>query len=444
MNVVDSIKEDGPMLVEMAENTANDINSDTQSPVRAVQVVYYDRPNPQVAIANVVASAGATTNVSCVDSTTGAGVPGASVVAFTDFDEKEGASGKTDNNGDVFLGINSPTIERLYVYPPSGYWGGYQENLATGNTISVQLEPVDLAYKDCIRHYYGNSNFDSSVGVKVGIIDSGVGPHTDLNLDVPNCRNTVTGEPGNAYEDGGDHGTHVAGIVGSHGIAGSALRGVAHGVELVALRVFPSGGKASNYAILKAMIFAADAGCDIINLSLGGGPADAIVREAMDDAQHQGMLVIAASGNDGRAPVAFPAAYSKSIAVSALGVDGTFPPGSLEAGDVLRPPVSAANPTEFIASFSNIGIEINCTGPGVGALSTLPNNGFGPMSGTSMAAPAVAGAAACLLSQNTNIYNMPRDAARAEALRNLLLNNCDKRGFGGQFEGIGLPDPALV
>jgi subtilisin len=77
-------------------------------------------------------------------------------------------------------------------------------------------------------------------------------------------------------------------------------------------------------------------------------------------------------------------------------------------------------------------------------LSTLPGQGFGPMSGTSMAAPVAAGAAACLLSRDPVVFGMARTRARSDSIERLLLTNCVKRGFGAVFEGFGLPNPALV
>ena len=61
-----------------------------------------------------------------------------------------------------------------------------------------------------------------------------------------------------------------------------------------------------------------------------------------------------------------------------------------------------------------------------------------------MAAPVVSGAAACLLSQNPDIYDMPRNRARSDAIEQLLYNNCVLRGFGPIFEGDGMPDPGKV
>ena len=73
------------------------------------------------------------------------------------------------------------------------------------------------------------------------------------------------------------------------------------------------------------MILAGEDRCDVINLSVGGGPHDVIVEESIQDARDQGMLVVIAAGNDGRKAVSYPAAYSGATAVSALGHESGFP-----------------------------------------------------------------------------------------------------------------------
>jgi subtilisin family serine protease len=77
---------------------------------------------------------------------------------------------------------------------------------------------------------------------------------------------------------------------------------------------------------MKALILADIDNCDIINLSLGGGPADESVEEAILDARGNGMLVVVAAGNNNRKPVSYPAAYPGVIGVSALGWLAPFQP----------------------------------------------------------------------------------------------------------------------
>ena len=440
MEVIDAVQETGAKLIEMDATAADAINA-SQVPLRAVPVVEYPRPRIFPRATQVRAAATATglqsITVTCRNPASGGPVPGARVIGFSDFANRIGDGDASDANGEARLRLSGPRIERLYVYPPANHWGAYRENLPVANH-DVDLVPVNLSYVDCVRHYFGASRFDATVGVTVGILDSGCGPHADLNLQ-PGCA-TVTGEPTNDASDYDIHGTHVAGLVGASG----GLRGVAPGVAIRPYRVFPMNGDgATNYAILKALFIAATDQCDIVNLSLGGGPFDYVVEEAIDDARNQGMLVIVAAGNDDRSAVSYPAAHRGALAVSAMGREGTFPPGSLEHGDIVRPP-NSPDAAEFLAGFSNVGPEIAVTAPGVGTLSTLPNGNYGPLSGTSMAAPVTAGAAASLLSQNPAVFGMPRNRARSDAIYNLLVQNCVRRRFGQVFEGFGMPDPAVV
>ncbi len=484
--IVDTTAENGPKLLKMPPEAARDLNA-SDAPVRALPLVVYGLPDPfglvQSAVAGIFEGgppasaaspkAGASArpaipeagmaaaypipgpggiplatvpplgasfmlNVRVTDARSGATLPGVVVAGISG---AQVSRATTDSNGVASLGFPAPTMARLYCMPDvsAGYWGAYRSNVAANGSLSIALAPVDLTGIDAVRHYYGSSRFDAAMGVTVGVIDTGVGPHRDLNL--VGGRNTVTGELAADYHDGYFHGTHVAGLVGAVG----GLRGLAPHVPIRAYRVFGQGGAgASNYAILKAMIFAANDQCDIINLSLGGGPYDAVVEEAITDARNQGMLVVIAAGNDGRQVVSYPAAYQGATAVSALGNEGTFPSGSTSDGDVQRPPYSTSDPQEFLAAFSNVGPQIAVTAPGVGVLSTLPNDRYGPLSGTSMAAPVVAGAAACLLSRDPVVFAMLRNAGRSSAIERLLQTNCVRRGMGLIYEGYGLPDPAKV
>jgi subtilisin family serine protease len=443
--VLDHVAENGPRLVEMDAEAAFAVNS-AGSPLRAYPIVEYGRPDPKPRPQggpSLGVAAGNKFTVTVADVKSGAGLSGFHVIAFTNFVLRQGDEGTTDSSGKVILTVSGGTIERLYCYPPAGYWGAFREALPIQPNIHLAVEPVDLTFTDCVRHYYGSSRFNSATGVLVGVIDTGVGPHQDLKI--AGGHNCVTADQTADFSDVDIHGTHVAGLIGANGSAPNGLRGVAPGIPIRSYRVFGAGGGgATNYAVLKAMILAAGDRCDILNLSLGGGPFDDIVREAIEDARENGILVVVAAGNGGRHPVNYPAAYAGATAVSAMGLVGTFPPGSLEEADVEKQPPSNQDKDEFIAGFSNIGPQIAVTGLGVGALSTLPGNMHGPLSGTSMAAPVVAGAAACLLSRDSTIYGMHRDRTRSNAIEKLLQTTCVKRGFGVLYEGFGLPDPGAV
>jgi len=446
VRVIDTTHEDRPKLVELSEHAADALNAPGTG-VRAVPEVVYGLPDPppQPLGGATAALASATTMVpiTCLDARTAMAVPGVRVVAFTDFTKRLGDQGDTDASGTVTLHLASPAVERLYAYAPAGHWGAFRAALSAAAPITVPLEPVDLSFVDAVRAYYGSSRFDPSTGVTVGVLDTGAGPHSDLNIVAG--VNTVTGEKATGYADIEGHGTHVAGLIGSNGTPPTGLRGVAPGISIRAYRVFgTSGSGATNYSILKALIRAADDRCDIVNLSLGGGPYDPVVEEAIRDAREQGMLAVIATGNDGRGIVSYPAAYQYATPVSAMGREGTYPAGSVDEASVLRPPSSTTDAKEFIADFSNIGQQVFATGPGVGVLSTLPNNTFGPMSGTSMAAPVVSGAAACLLSRDPAVFGMTRDRARGDAIEALLAKACTPRGFGSIYEGRGLPNPATI
>jgi subtilisin len=209
-------------------------------------------------------------------------------------------------------------------------------------------------------------------------------------------------------------------------------------VTLRAYRVFGHGsGSASSFAIAKGIDQAVKDGCDLLNLSLGGGQPDMVLKAAVDDARNAGALCVIAAGNGDRAPVSFPATDDMAIAVSALGRKGTFPSSAAEADDVAAP--YGTDKADFIASFSNVGPEIDATGPGVGIMSTVPG-GYAEISGTSMACPAVTGAAARALSAS-DVLAAKRDASRSAAIAKLVLGSARSLGFDAAFEGHGIPVP---
>src|SRR5262249_44847445 len=196
-----------------------------------------------------------------------------------------GAQGDTNAQGVVRLALGgAATVERLYVYPKLRFWGTLKKNVSARRGIDVTLTPVTLDFTDALRYYYGNSPEDAGQGVTVGIVDTGVGPHADLV--VAGGMNTVTGEDPNDFGDNGaGHGSHVGGIVAARGTPPQGIRGLAPGVSLRSYRVFGKGAQgASNFAIAKAIDQAVTDHCDVINLSLGGGPTDPATQSAIVEA----------------------------------------------------------------------------------------------------------------------------------------------------------------
>jgi len=444
LKVIDSIGPDGAKLVELSDSSALAIRS-LRPGVRLVPVVYYTpavAPIPQVESPPVSAqgrtAASDTVTLQVVSKKDKSPVVGAIVVAFVDFAGRTGAQGVTDSSGTVSLALGGAGVklQRLYVYPVDGYWSLIKKSVTMGATTKVALAPLDLAYTDGLRYFYPNPADSAGAGVTVAVIDTGVANHPDLVI--AGGANTVPGEdPTNFGDNGQHHGTHVAGIIAARGNPPTGLRGVAPGVTLRAYRVFGQGsGGASSFAIAKAIDQAVTDKCDLLNMSLGGGQPDPVLKAAVDDARAGGSLCIIAAGNGSRAPVSFPALEDMALAVSAMGRKGTFPTSSTEADAVAAP--YGTDKKNFIADFSNVGPQVDLVGPGVGIMSTVPG-GYEEISGTSMACPAVTGAAARALSPT--ILKMKRNAARSDAMVAAILATAKTLGFGPTFEGHGMPRP---
>jgi len=440
--LIDDFKDDGPKLVALTVAEAHRLRRH-QPALRIVPVVYYRpalAPRPSVAADYRALRLAATVKikvkvVSAADATP---VAGAEVVALTDLERGLGAQATTGRTGVVTLTLPSAArrLERLYVFPLRGVWGSVAADVPMADEIGVMLDPIDLTAVDALRYFHRGREREDGSGITVGIVDTGVDTgHPDLA--VAGGRNTVVGESPSEFGDNGlMHGTHVAGIVAGRGVPPGGISGVAPGVTLHSYRVFgKDSGQASSYSIIKAIDAAVDDGCDIINMSLGGGAPDEATRAAIEDARLRGALVIVAAGNDGRGPVSFPASDALALAVSAMGRVGTFPAGVPEAEYVAAPRGRDRN--DFLASFTNVGPEIDLVGPGVAIVSTVPG-GHAAMSGTSMACPAVTGMAARILGRRRDLLELPRDRARSDALARALLATAEPLGFGAANEGQGM------
>jgi len=445
IEVVDSVAADGPKVVAVPPETAQSLRK-TRDPFILAPIRKYRsavRPFATVRTKGLFSGADqrASIKVLVQDSQSNMPLAGVSIAAVLDTVTMVGLRRVTGRSGQAtltFPGSVKP-IARLYVYPPNGYWGKFSENVTLKNGDVIHLERVDLATPDLLQHLYQKRARSLGKGVRVGVIDSGVDKgHSDLRVS-GGANVTDDGSGEREYGPVTDHGTHVAGIIAGRGERSKGMTGIAPEAEIYSYRVFEQGRPTTDTTfIMKAIYRAVKDGCHLINMSLGGGTADPTLNRAMGYAFENGVVCVAAAGNNHRKDVSYPAWYKRAVAVSAIGKTGTFPSGSLDSSEI-REPFSSADKTIFVAAFSNIGYEVDFTGPGVAIVSTVPNNGYAVLSGTSMACPAVTGVLAGLLSANSAILRMKPDTKRSLAILELARNAAVTQGFNQRFEGLGLP-----
>ncbi|SEA41275.1 S8 family serine peptidase [Pedobacter hartonius] len=435
VKVLDSIDTEGAKLINISNEELANFRFSYPGiriiPERFYRPAVCARERIKIQLSQAQASASVTLKITDQENKA---IAGATAVFFSDFEASRGASGITDKTGTVVLKINSKIAERVYIYSEHSYWGCFQTNVALSSEMTFKLQPISQGHTDALRYFYDTSGWAPiEHKVKIGIIDTGVGPHKDLKI--LGGRNMVRGENEADYNDDEGHGTHVGGIIGALG----NLKGVAVGADIMSYRVFPKGQGASNFDIMKAIDQAIKDKCDLINMSLGEAHDDEAISSYIKDAYNAGILCFAASGNDNRGPLSFPAAYSLAIAVSAMGRKGTFPDDSIQSGTVQEPYGQDEN--NFIADFSNQGSETDLTAPGVGIISTYPGDHYAIMDGTSMACPAATGMAARILAGNPQILNMARNQIRADEMVKYLAIYTKLLGFGANFEGKGMLYP---
>jgi subtilisin family serine protease len=211
-------------------------------------------------------------------------------------------------------------------------------------------------------------------GVVVAVVDTGVAPAPDLAGRLLPGWNAIDADDDAADDNG--HGTHVAGTIAEVEGNGLAESGVAPEASILPVKVLAADGGGADSDVAAGIVWAADHGARIINLSLGGSEPSSVLADAVAYARHLGVLIVAAAGNDG-GTVGVPARLAGVVAVGA--VDSAL----------VRPPFSAG------------GRSLDLVAPGVGILQqTLDGvGGFADrmFTGTSMASPHVAAVAALVL-----------------------------------------------
>ncbi|MBI2684198.1 MAG: S8 family serine peptidase [Actinobacteria bacterium] len=244
-------------------------------------------------------------------------------------------------------------------------------------------------------------------GVVVAVVDTGVAEAPDLEGQLLPGWNAIDGTD-DATDDNG-HGTHVAGTIAEIQGNGIAEAGVAPDARILPVKVLDASGSGSDATVAAGIVWAADNGAQVINLSLGGPERSRVLADAVKYATRQGALVVAAAGNDGGA-VGYPAKLPGVLSVGAVGADLAVP------------------------GFSNRGAGLDIVAPGVGIVQqtigrrqgTWANNS---LDGTSMAAPHVSAVAALVIAA--------RDTWTPATVARRLTSTAQDLGAPGRDDSTG-------
>ncbi|GAA0501835.1 S8 family serine peptidase [Deinococcus depolymerans] len=296
--------------------------------------------------------------------------------------------GRVERNRDVFSGGGAITAvmggNRAYITgQQQDPWEGGNYRAIPENT--PRWQKIGLERAQAMAPGLGE-------GVTVAVIDSGIdllhpafagalsAPSTWKDFYAGDDLPQEEGQSGGAY----GHGTNVAGIV---------LQ-VAPRAKIMPLRVLGPDGSGDVAGVAQAILYAADQGAQVINLSLGSVENSSIVQDAVRQVAERGVYVVASAGNENQDRISYPAALARS-----KGALGEF---LLSAG--------STDLNDLKSSFSNYARTLEIVGPGENVYAPYPDGRIASWSGTSMVSPMMAGALALSLGQGLTVA--PKDLTK--------------------------------
>jgi subtilisin family serine protease len=304
---------------------------------------------------------------------------------------------------------------------------------ATAQTLPTGINRADADLSPTA----GIDGADERVAADVAVLDTGVSlSHPDLNVNTAGGRNCIISLL-NANDDHG-HGSHVAGTIGALD-NNAGVVGVAPGARIWPVKVLNAVGAGLVSQIVCGIDYVTSkAGqIDVANMSLtGGGSDDGNCGNTNGDTEHRAICasvaagityVVAAGNNAGNAANSIPAAYDEVITVSALADFNGLPGGGAAA-------TCSSDQDDTFASFSNFGADVDIIAPGVCIYSTTSGSSYTTMSGTSMASPHVAGAAA--------LYRAVNPTASPAQVKAALLS-AGNTGWTNSDDPDGIKEPLL-
>jgi subtilisin family serine protease len=262
-----------------------------------------------------------------------------------------------------------------------------------------QLQPVIQSGNELIGNTDPSSKAGYGGGVTVAVLDTGVDERHPAIVDRCVGGYNFVAETTDTIDRNG-HGTACAAIIAGSGYGPDSVDGVAPRSDIVPVKVMDNRGRGESFAVIEGLMYALDRGANVINLSIGTLGSSAVLRETIEYILDQGVHVVAAAGNTGNRDILQPAGYPGVICVGAVDAGGRHAP------------------------FSNYGDEVDVVAPGVGVHTAGLKDSRILFSGTSAAAPFVAGVLAAVSSEYPHLT--------PAQVRERVLKNADNLGPGGR------------
>ncbi len=288
---------------------------------------------------------------------------------------------------------------------------GFNNRQVAQDGTGVYVAVVDTGLLDSWRQYFPQERIASQFGIAFAGGGGEVG--------------SVSSQPNKWEHDQNSHGTHVTSTILGYSMNGTPVNGVAPMATVIPVKVLNQNGSGWSSVVARGITYVADLKKDgklgtspvVINMSLGGPSLDAMEKAAVDYAIEQGVILVAAAGNEGEAGMGYPGAYAPVISVAASGWTGEWVGGRTwwYAKNVADP----TNPADFyITDFSSrekSGQDLDVAAPGSWVVGPYQTNSgqtsYYFLGGTSMASPHVAGIVALMAQKDPSLT-----AAQAESL----------------------------
>jgi uncharacterized repeat protein (TIGR02543 family) len=279
---------------------------------------------------------------------------------------------------------------------------------------------------DLMNVFEAWTTFEGDLNILIAVIDTGIDiNHSEFSGRLSNyLYNSRTKQEGLEYViDDNGHGTLVSGVIAANKNNSIGIAGIVSNSKLMVIKAnnlddlsttdIDESKQFSDASIIEGIYYAVDNGAHIINLSLGGTYANPLTKNAIDYARSKGVILVAASGNDGNDSLYYPASFDGVISVGAVDSNKT------------------------IWENSNYNQKVDIVAPGVNIVSTSLDNKYQQASGTSLAAPQITGVIALMLGYF--------DTFTSEQIISQLLNSTTDLGVVGYdpYYGFGLVNASI-